>query len=83
MRRWRLRRGIGEQTEVVDRLAKRLGKYALVVGVARRAQDLKERIDSALVPSGGGMLNRALEEIARGDVRLRGVKPEEPEEEPE
>jgi len=77
MRRGRSRRGIGEQTEVVDRMAKRFGKYALVVAVSRRAQDLKERIDSALEPSGGGMLNRALEEIARGDVRLRGGKPEE------
>ena len=62
---------------MVDRLAKRYGRFALVVGVARRAQDLKERIDSALEPSGGRMLNRALEEIARGDVRLRGAKPEE------
>ena len=77
MRRRRPRRGIGAQTEVVDRLAKRHGKYALVVGVARRAQDLKERIDSALVPSGGGMVNRALEEIARGEVRLRPGEPEE------
>ncbi len=79
MRTRRSRRGIGEQTEVVDRLAKRYGKFTLVVAAARRAQDLKERIESALEPSGGAMLNRALEEILRGDVRLRAQKPSEEE----
>lgn len=67
----------GKQTEVIDRLAKRYGKYALVVGVARRAHDLKERIDATLEPSGGGLINRALTEIARGEVRIRGGEPEE------
>jgi DNA-directed RNA polymerase subunit K/omega len=69
------------QVEVIDRLAKRYGKYALVAGVAKRAHDLKERTESTLVPSGGGLINRALAEIARGEVRLRGPKPGEDEEE--
>lgn len=78
--RSRSRRGIGKQTEVIDTLTKRFGKYALVVGVAARAHDLRERIHSALEPSSGGLVNRALREIARGDVRIRGeVSKEEPE----
>jgi DNA-directed RNA polymerase subunit K/omega len=71
------RLGIGEQTEVIDRLAKRLGKYALVVGVAKRAEDLKERVESSLEPGGGGFVNRAISEIARGQVRIRGQVTEE------
>jgi DNA-directed RNA polymerase subunit K/omega len=78
--RSRSRRGTGRQTEVIDALTKRFGKYALVVGVSTRAHDLRERIDAALDPSGGGLVNRALREIARGDVRIRAEKPkEEPE----
>jgi len=70
----------GRQTEVIDRLAKRFGKYALVVGVAKRAHDLKERTDSSLDPSGGGLIDRAIMEIAKGDVRIRGGKLEDDEE---
>jgi len=77
MRRRRSRGGLGEQAEAIDRLSKRFGRYALVVGVTRRAQELKDRIDSALEPSGGGLLNRALAEIARGEVRIRAEKPQE------
>jgi DNA-directed RNA polymerase subunit K/omega len=62
---------------VIDRLAKRFGKYALVVGVAKRAHDLKERIDGSLEPSGGGLIDRAITEIAKGNVRIRGGKPED------
>ena len=76
----RPRAGIGQQTEVVDRLTKRFGKYALVVGVAARAHELRERIASALEPSGAGLLNRALREVARGEVHIRS---EAPQEEPE
>lgn len=75
--RQRYRRGIAESTEVLDRLSKRFGKYALVVGVAKRAHDLKERIRSPLEPSGGGLVNRAIEEIADGRVRIRGEEPED------
>jgi DNA-directed RNA polymerase subunit K/omega len=66
--------------EIVDALTKRFGKYALVVGVSARAHDLRERIDMSRDPSGGGLVNRALREIARGEVHIRGEKPtEEPE----
>jgi len=75
--RTRPRSGTGRQTRVIDRLAKRYGRYALVVGVARRAHDLKERIDSTFEPSDGGLINRAIGEIARGAVRIRGEEPEE------
>jgi DNA-directed RNA polymerase subunit K/omega len=78
MRRHR-ERGATRETEVIDRLAKRYGKYALVVGVARRAHDLKERIDASLEPSSGALINRAIGEIALGDVRIRGAKSEEDE----
>jgi DNA-directed RNA polymerase subunit K/omega len=75
--RQKSRRGIAEGTEVLDRLSKRFGKYALVVGVAKRAHDLKERIRSPLEPSGGGLVNRAIDEIADGHVKIRGEEPEE------
>ena len=65
------------QVEMIDRLAKRFGRFALVAAVAKRAGDLKERIDPSLDPSGGGMIDRAISEIARGDVRIRGGKPGE------
>ena len=68
---------ISEQSEVLDRLSKKYGKYALVVGVARRAHELKERVDSALEPAAGGLVNRAISEIASGDVRIRGEMSEE------
>jgi DNA-directed RNA polymerase subunit K/omega len=62
---------------VIDTLTKRFGKYALVVGVAVRARDLRERIGSALEPSSGGLVNRALREIARGEVRIRTAESKE------
>jgi len=78
--RSRSRQAIERQTEVIDTLMKRFGKYALVVGVVGRAHDLRDRIDSKLEPGSGGLVNRALQEIARGDVRIRaGRSKEEPE----
>ena len=68
---------LGEQTQVIDRLTKRFGKYALAAGVAKRAQDLKERVDRTLEPSGGGLVKRAIREIATGDVKLWGEEPDE------
>ena len=65
---------------MINTLTKRFGKYALVVGVAKRAKDLRERIDRSLEPSGGSIVKRALKEIARGDVKIRA---ESPKEEPE
>ena len=71
------RTGSAEQSEMLDRLSRRFGKYALVVGVAKRAHDLRERAHSPLEPSGGGLVNRAIDEIARGRVKIRGEEPEE------
>jgi len=71
------RTGSVEQSEKLDRLSKRFGKYVLVVGVAKRAHDLKERVHSPLESSGGGLVNRAIDEIARGDVKIRGEEPDE------
>jgi DNA-directed RNA polymerase subunit K/omega len=79
--RTRARSGTGRQTRIIDRLAKKFGRYALVAGVARRARDLKERIDSTFEPSDGGLINRAIGEIARGSVRIRAPEAEEEEEE--
>ncbi len=72
----RVSTGSVRQTEVLDRLARRFGKFALVVGVAKRAHDLKERLHSPLEPSGGGIVNRAVEEIAEGRVKIRRGDPE-------
>ena len=77
--RTRARSGTGRQTRIIDRLAKKFGRYALVVGVAKRAHDLKERIDSTFEPSDGGLVNRAIGEIARGTVRIRSPQAEEEE----
>ncbi|MFB3882086.1 MAG: DNA-directed RNA polymerase subunit omega [Armatimonadota bacterium] len=71
------RRVVADETEVIDRLSKRFGKYALVVGVSKRAHDLKERVRSPLEPTGGGIINRAIAEIAEGRVKIRGEEPEE------
>jgi DNA-directed RNA polymerase subunit K/omega len=71
------RRIVADETEVIDRLSKRFGKYALVVGVAKRANDLKERVRSPLEPSGAGIITRAISEIAEGRVKIRGEEPED------
>jgi DNA-directed RNA polymerase subunit K/omega len=69
--------GTDWRTQTIDRLTKKYGRYALVVGVARRAQDLKERIESALEPSDGGLINRAIREVSEGAVKLREEQGEE------
>ena len=76
MKRWS-RYTESRQARSTDRLTRRFGKYGLVAGVTKRAQDLKERIDSKLSPGGGGLINRAIREIARGEVRIRRPKAEE------
>ncbi len=68
--------GSAGQSEKLDRLARRFGKYVLVVGVAKRAHDLKERLRTPLDPSGGGLVNRAIDDIARGDVKISREEPE-------
>jgi len=71
------RTGSVEQSDMLDRLAKRFGKYALVAGVTKRAHDLKERLHSPLEPSGGSIVNRAIDEIARGYVKISREEPDE------
>ncbi|NIM07199.1 MAG: DNA-directed RNA polymerase subunit omega [Armatimonadetes bacterium] len=54
----------------VDQLSRRLGRYNLVVAVAKRARDLKERVDSALIPSAGSLIKKALREVSEGKVKI-------------
>ncbi|KPJ62800.1 hypothetical protein AMK68_04520 [candidate division KD3-62 bacterium DG_56] len=61
----------------IERLSQRLGKYRLVVAVAKRARDLKERqnrlLEQQQTPS---LIDRAMREIAGGKVRLAEGEPE-------
>jgi len=55
----------------VDKLSRKLGKYALVVAVAKRARAMKER--SARIPLGpspASYIERALRDVARGKVKV-------------
>jgi len=60
----------------IDRLARRLGKYALVVAVSQRTRELKDRQSRMgdLAPS--NLIARALNEIAEGRVKLIEEKEE-------
>jgi len=58
------------ETADVDRMAKRMGKYTLVVATAQRARDLRERSSRALVPSAGSFITRALTELGQGSVKV-------------
>ncbi len=55
----------------LDRLVKKYGKFTVVMAVAKRARDLKDRVESALVPGSGGLIRRAITEIADGEVKVR------------
>ena len=69
-----------KETQIIDRLAKRHGRYALVVGVSKRALDLRDRVDSQLEPNEGALIRRAIGEIARGRVQVQaGTTDEESE----
>ena len=61
----------------IERLSRRLGKYRLVVAVAKRARDLKERqnrlLEQQQTPS---LIDRAIHEISRKRVRLVEGEPE-------
>jgi len=70
-----------EQKVQIDHLSKRLGRYTLVVAVSKRARDLKERLDSVLVPSSAALINRSLREIADGSVKIIKRSEEKTEEE--
>ena len=67
-----------KETQVIDRLSKRYGRYVLVVGVAKRALDLRDRVDSQFEANEGALIVRAIGEIAGGRVHVRpGAKPSE------
>jgi len=54
----------------VDRMARRYGKFTLVVAVAKRARDLRERSSRSLAPSTGSFISKALSEISEGKVKV-------------
>jgi len=54
----------------IDRLARRLGKYALVVAVSQRTRELKDRQSRMGDISPSNLIGRALGEIAEGKVKL-------------
>jgi DNA-directed RNA polymerase subunit K/omega len=64
----------------IDHLSRRLGRYNLVVAVAKRARDLKERVDSVLVPSTGTLIKRALRDVNERKVKILPSAEEEKEE---
>jgi DNA-directed RNA polymerase subunit K/omega len=68
-----------EEQLPVDNLSRRLGRYNLVVAVSKRSRDLKERIDSVLVPSSAALIGRSLQEIAAGKVKILAPANEEEE----
>jgi len=71
---------VDEQVQL-DLLSRQIGRYNLVVAVAKRARDLKERIDSVLVPSSGSLIDRALREVAEKKVKILSSREEKAEEE--
>ena len=55
----------------VDKLARKLGKYALVVAVAKRARDMKERTTrTPLGPSPASYIEWALRDVEKGKVKI-------------
>jgi DNA-directed RNA polymerase omega subunit len=55
----------------VDKLSRKLGKYALVVAVSKRAREMKERTArSPLGPSSASYIERALRDVAKGRVKV-------------
>lgn len=76
------REQFGDEVQV-DHLSKVIGRYNLTVGVSKRSRDLKERVDSVLVPSSGTLIKRALTEVAQGKVKIIPAGAEKAEEESE
>ncbi len=70
-----------KETQILDRLAKKYGRYALVVGVSKRALDLRDHPDTKLEPNEGALIRRAIREIARGRVQVGTEQSEEEESE--
>jgi len=61
----------------IDRLARRVGKYALVVAVSQRARELKERSARLGDLNPSNLVGRALDEIYDGRVKLLEEETEE------
>ena len=61
----------------IDRLARRVGKYALVVAVSQRARELKERQARLGDLNPSNLVGRALDEIYDGRVKLLEEENEE------
>jgi DNA-directed RNA polymerase subunit K/omega len=60
----------GKEVEV-DKLARKMGKYALVVAVSKRAREMKERAARMpLGPSPASYIERALRDVAKGKVKV-------------
>ena len=65
----------------MDRLTAGMGKYALVVGVAKRARELRDRMRGQPDAAPATAITRALEEIAEHKVRIREPEEDEAQEE--
>ena len=61
----------------IERLARRLGKYALVVAVSQRTRELKERQSRLGDINAANLIGRALDEIYDGRVKLLEESEEE------
>jgi DNA-directed RNA polymerase subunit K/omega len=54
----------------VERLTRRMGKYALVVAVSQRTRELKDRQARNADISASSLVGNALKEIAEGKVKI-------------
>jgi len=72
-------RNQSEEDVQIDHLSRRLGRYNLVVAVAKRSRDIEERVDSVIVPSSGILIRRALKDISDGKVKIFQPVEEKPE----
>ena len=54
----------------IERLTRRMGKYALVVAVSQRTRELKERQARMGDTTPSNLVGRALSEISEGKVKL-------------
>jgi len=54
----------------IDRLSRRIGKYALVVAASQRARELKERSARVGDLNPSNLIGRALGEIFDGKVKM-------------
>ena len=61
----------------IDRLARRVGKYALVVAASQRARELKERQSRLGDLNPANLIGRALGEISEGKVKMLEEEREE------